>query len=173
MLQPRPGESLCVSVRNRIYFAHALAFGPFDHSGWRCGPVHRDRLGLATIPPPPVPLITSAVGTSSQTVRLTLSKTPGQVMVERYWPYDGSTFDFPTTQNEVVNSGLVSGMKYKYRARYTSSPTAPWSVSKPEWGIEATTLTEVLEGELTLPDSRLGGLLLGAAVRGGCAFQER
>jgi uncharacterized membrane protein YbhN (UPF0104 family) len=42
------------------------------------------------IPPPqPIPLITSAVGTSSQTVQLTLSKSPGQVMVERYWPYDG------------------------------------------------------------------------------------
>ena len=123
------------------------------------------------IPPPqPVPLITSAVGTSSQTVRLTLSKTPGQVMVERYWPYDGSTFDFPTTQNEVVDSGLVSGAQY--RARYTSSPTAPWSVSKPEWGIEATTLTEVLEGELTLPDSDWEGFCLVQRFEAGALFKS-
>ncbi len=117
--------------------------------------------GLEHIPPPqPVPLITSAVGTSARTVHLTLSKTPGQVMVQRYWPYDGSTFDFLTGGNEVVDqiilpeiADLLPERLFKYRARYTSSTSAPWSASKPEYGKDATTLAEALKGELTLTDA--------------------
>ena len=93
-------------------------------------------------------------------------------MVERYWPNDGSTFDFPTTQDEVVDSGLASNTAYKYRARYTSPTTAPWSVSKPEWGIEATTLTDVLKGELTLTDSGWEGYCLVQRFEAGALFKS-
>ena len=76
--------------------------------------------------------VTSADGTSARTVHLTLSKAPGQVLVQRYWPYDGSTFEFLTGENEVVDqiilpeiADLLPERLFKYRARYTSSTSAP------------------------------------------------
>jgi hypothetical protein len=85
--------------------------------------------GQAPIPPAqPIPLITSAVGTSARTVQLTLSKTPGMVLVQRYWPYDGTTFDFLTDRSAVVDeivlpetADLLPERLFRYRARYTSS----------------------------------------------------
>jgi len=109
----------------------------------------------------------SADGTSARTVHLTLSKAPGQVLVQRYWPYDGSTFEFLTGENEVVDqfilpeiADLLPERLFKYRARYTSSTSAPWSVSKPEYGKEARTLAEALKGELAITDSGWEGWTL-------------
>jgi hypothetical protein len=87
--------------------------------------------------------------------------------VQRYWPYDGSTFEFLTGENEVVDqiilpeiADLLPERLFKYRARYTSSTSAPWSVSKPEYGKEARTLAEALKGELAITDSGWEGWTL-------------
>jgi hypothetical protein len=118
-------------------------------------------LGVKHVPPPkPVPLITSAEGTSARSIRLTLGKAPGQVLVQRYWAYDGSTYDFLTSENDLVDhitlpeiADLLPEQLFKYRARYTSSTTAPWSQSQPENGKEGRTLAEALKGALTLISS--------------------
>ena len=104
--------------------------------GWYLWGVILEGWGVKHVPPPhPVPWVTSADGTSARTVHLTLSKAPGQVLVQRYWPYDGSTFEFLTGENEVVDqiilpeiADLLPERLFKYRARYTSSTSAPWSV---------------------------------------------
>ena len=136
--------------------------------GWYLWGVILEGWGVKHVPPPhPVPWVTSADGTSARTVHLTLSKAPGQILVERYWAYDGSTFDFLTGENEVVDhiilpeiADLLPERLFKYRARYTSSTSAPWSDPKPEDGKEARTLAEALKGELAITDSGWEGWTL-------------
>ena len=136
--------------------------------GWYLWGVILEGWGVKHVPPPhPVPWVTSADGTSARTVHLTLSKAPGQILVERYWAYDGTTFDFLTGENEVVDhiilpeiADLLPERLFKYRARYTSSTSAPWSDPKPEDGKEARTLAEALKGELTLTSAAWEGWTL-------------
>ena len=86
-----------------------------------------------------------------------MGKAPGQVLVQRYWAYDGSTSDFLTSENDVIDhitlpeiADLLPEQLFKYRARYTSSTSAPWSESNPENGKEGRTLAEALKGNLTI-----------------------
>ena len=120
-------------------------------------------LGIKHVPePPPVPtpFITSAVGTGSHTIHLTLQMGSGDwgtVELERYRTADQSAIIFPTSLNELDDTNLEPDIPpgngvYRYRARYNipQRPLGPWSPV-----VEARTLPLVEafnKGELTIPE---------------------